>query len=221
MDSMVKKFSRDIVPLILALTLAVFFYVRPLNGEMCSTMTSASDGENFAALQKRAFSSFRSTCRRESPEQNCGQLTRRFNIMELQMPMTSPVRLEFNVTFGTFIGVHFTPVGPDAVQFLVELGMYHGYAFIATKETPFHKRVVQPIYSIEDYVGVPIIVTYDNGRFEVAIRGVPDSTYAYDAQFPSQPSLFILFFSSTETELNFTDPSCINDFNPKYTKFGV
>ncbi|XP_071804652.1 uncharacterized protein [Asterias amurensis] len=139
--------------------------------------------------------------------------------MELQMPMTSPVRLEFNVTFGTFIGVQFTPVGPDAVQSLVEFGMYDGYAFIATRETPSHERVIQPITSDEDYVGVPIIVTYDNGRFEVAIQGVPDSTYAYDAQSPPQPSWFILFFNSDETELNFTDPSCINDFNPKYTKF--
>ena len=97
--------------------------------------------------------------------------------------------------------------------------MYHGHAFIATRETPSHEWVIQPHTSDEDYVGVPIIVTYDNGRFEVAIQGVPDSNYAYDAQSPPQPSWFIWFFNSDEAELNFTDPSCINDFNPKYTKY--
>ena len=54
----------------LAHTLAVVFYVLPLNGEMCSTMISAVDGKNLSALQKRACSSFRSTCRREAPLQS-------------------------------------------------------------------------------------------------------------------------------------------------------
>ena len=61
-----KTILRNIGSLILALTLAVIFYVLPLKGEMCSTMISAVDGENLSALQKRVYSSFRSTCRRES-----------------------------------------------------------------------------------------------------------------------------------------------------------
>ncbi|XP_071784762.1 uncharacterized protein [Asterias amurensis] len=69
MDAMLKKISSDIISLIQALGLVMIFYVLPLQGEMCSTMISAVDGENYSALQKRAFASLRSTCRgrREPP----------------------------------------------------------------------------------------------------------------------------------------------------------
>ena len=72
MDARVKKISHHIISLTLAFGLVMIFYVLPLQGEMCSTMISAVDGENYSALQKRAFSSLRSTCRgRREPPIRC------------------------------------------------------------------------------------------------------------------------------------------------------
>ena len=66
-----------------------------------------------------------------------------------------------------------------------------------------------------NYIGVPVVITYDNGRFEVAVQGVPGSTLTYDVTAPPQPSWFISFHSQAEVEWKFTEP-CINDFNPKF-----
>ena len=70
-----------------------------------------------------------------------------------------------------------------------------------------------------NYIGVPVVITYDNGRFEVAVQGVPGSTLTYDVTAPPQPSWFISFYSFAEVEWNFTEP-CINDFNPKFNPLG-
>ena len=65
------------------------------------------------------------------------------------------------------------------------------------------------------YIGVPIIITNDNGPFELAVQGVPDSTLTYDVTSP-QPCWFVTFEPFTEAEFIFTEP-CLNDFNPQVT----
>ena len=50
--------------LILPVSLALMSYILPLKGEMCSAMVSAAEGEDLASLQAKAFSAFRSACRK-------------------------------------------------------------------------------------------------------------------------------------------------------------
>ena len=45
-------------------SLAVMFYVlRVVTGDMCSSLVSASDGDDLRALQEKAFAAFREACR--------------------------------------------------------------------------------------------------------------------------------------------------------------
>ncbi|XP_071798822.1 uncharacterized protein [Asterias amurensis] len=224
MVSIAKKCSRNIVSLVLALTLAVIFYALPLNGEMCSTMISAVDGENLSALQKRAFSSFRSTCRKEPPLQSatlkgtslCAQNTYLVDgttMMELQLPMTSPVRLE--VTVSVYTSVFFSPDGPGLEGDFHAVDLHADKAKIRKPPSPPSTQLELVQSKSGNYIGVPVIITYDNGRFEVAVQGVPELTLTYDVTSPAQPSWFVSLFSSPEGELSFADP-CINDFNPKF-----
>lgn len=67
-----------------------------------------------------------------------------------------------------------------------------------------------------NYIGVPVIITYKNGRFEVAVQGVPESTLTYDVTYPPKPSWFISFYSYVDVKWNFAEP-CIYDFNPQFT----
>ena len=53
-------FSPDSAPV----SLALMSYILPLKGEMCSAMVSAAEGEDLASLQAKAFSAFRSACRK-------------------------------------------------------------------------------------------------------------------------------------------------------------
>ena len=70
-----------------------------------------------------------------------------------------------------------------------------------------------------NYIGVPVVITYDNGRFEVAIQGVQESTRTYDVTSLPQPtSWYVSFFAATGVELGFTEP-CINDFNPQFNPY--
>ncbi|XP_071797405.1 uncharacterized protein [Asterias amurensis] len=80
----------------------MIFYVLPLQGEMCSTMISAVDGENYSALQKRAFASLRSTCRgrREPPIRwhVCEYFTAPSNphtFRYIMGPLSMPFKLDF------------------------------------------------------------------------------------------------------------------------------
>ncbi len=68
------------------------------------------------------------------------------------------------------------------------------------------------------YIGVPVMVTYDNSRFVVAVQGEPDFTLTYDDTSPLQPSWLVSFYTgtNTEVELSFTEP-CIIDFDPEFT----
>ena len=55
----------------------------------------------------------------------CAQNTYRFNgTMELQVPMTSPMRLEFTVNTDTFVYVTFSPSGPGTREALYKMGKY-------------------------------------------------------------------------------------------------
>ena len=69
-----------------------------------------------------------------------------------------------------------------------------------------------------NYIGVPVVITYDNGRFEVAVKGLPDSTVTHDITTPPQPSWFVTFHSKVDVDLNITEP-CINDFDPQFTPY--
>ena len=62
------------------------------------------------------------------------------------------------------------------------------------------------------------MITYDNGRFEVAVKGLPDSTVTHDITTPPQPSWFVTFHSKVDVDLKFTEP-CINDFDPQFTPY--
>ncbi|XP_033640517.1 uncharacterized protein LOC117300806 isoform X2 [Asterias rubens] len=67
---------------------------------MCSTLISAVDGENLSALQKRAFSSFRSTCHRESPLHRCEYFTEPatpHSFRFIMGPLSGPFKLDFEV----------------------------------------------------------------------------------------------------------------------------
>ncbi|XP_071801256.1 uncharacterized protein [Asterias amurensis] len=205
------------VSLILALTLAVIFYVLPLNGEMCSTMTSAVDGDNLSALQKRAFSNFRSSCRRESPKHRttskrpsfCPQNnTHRFRgRMELQLPMTSPFRLAFTITEDEPY-LYLSPSGPGTDNDYYRYRLQDDYVDISywasgSQVNSRHEHGV-------NCIGVPVIITYDNVRFEMR---TPEYTLTFDTESQNHTSMFVTF--AGHVQLNFTEP-CINDFDPLF-----
>ena len=64
MHIFVKRILHYILALILPVSLALMSYILPLKGEMCSAMVSAAEGEDLASLQAKAFSAFRSACRK-------------------------------------------------------------------------------------------------------------------------------------------------------------
>ncbi|XP_033638274.1 uncharacterized protein LOC117298981 [Asterias rubens] len=222
MDSMMKQISRNIVSL-----LVMIFYVLPLNGEMCSTMNPAVDGEHLSALQTRAFFNFRSTCRKESFLQSttlkgsslCGLNTYRVDgrtMMELQLPMTSPVRLRFTVSSDEFVWVIFPPTGPGFEEALHVIHLLTDTADFPQIGSSSNQWIPGQSKSGVNYIGVPVIITYKNGRFEVAVQGVPESTLTYDVTYPPKPSWFISFYSYVDVKWNFAEP-CIYDFNPQFT----
>ena len=66
-----------ILGLVVPVGLAVMFYViLGVYGDMCSTLVSASDGDDLRALQEKAFAAFRQTCRSKKKNQpnNQGKL---------------------------------------------------------------------------------------------------------------------------------------------------
>ena len=63
-----------------------------------------------------------------------------------------------------------------------------------------------------NYIGVPVVITYDNGRFDLVLNGM--QTLTSDVTSPPQPRWFVTFYVFTEVELSFTQPR-INDFNPQ------
>ncbi|XP_071804872.1 uncharacterized protein [Asterias amurensis] len=142
----------------------------------------------------------------------CAQNTHRFKgNWELQVPMTSPMRLAFTVHMESFVDVHFSldVSGTREKMYLVELGSQVGRFFKwdpSSQTMKFQKGIAG------NSIGVPVIITYDNGRFELTIRG---STVAYDEVSAPQPSWFVSFGTFPEAEFIFTEP-CINDFNPQF-----
>ncbi|XP_071804776.1 uncharacterized protein [Asterias amurensis] len=147
----------------------------------------------------------------------CAQNTYRFQgLMALQLPMTSPMRLEFTVNTDAYVvDVCFSANGPGCLEALygIELGADFGIFLKLSSLSQVHLIEVQ-VQSV-NYLGVPVIMTYINGRFEVAVQGVPDSTLTYDVTSPPQPSWFVSFVTLTEAEIIFTEP-CISDFNPQF-----
>ena len=104
-------------------------------------------------------------------------------------------------------------------MYCFDAGLYTDVAHFYKRETsPYQWLIVQSKSGV-NYIGVPVVITYDNGRFEVAVQGVPESTLTYDVTAPPQPSWFISFYSYAEVEWKFTEP-CINDFNPKFNLLG-
>ena len=63
------------------------------------------------------------------------------------------------------------------------------------------------------YIGVPVIITNDNGRFKVAVQGVEGSTLTSIVITTPKPSWFVTFWALTDAELIFSEP-CMNDFSP-------
>ena len=63
------------------------------------------------------------------------------------------------------------------------------------------------------YIGVPVIITNDNGRFKVAVQGVEGSTLTSIVITTPKPSWFVTFLTLTDAELIFSEP-CMNDFSP-------
>ena len=63
------------------------------------------------------------------------------------------------------------------------------------------------------YIGVPVIIRNDNGRFEVAVQGVEGSTLTSIVITTPKPSWFVTFMTLTDAEFIFSEP-CINDFSP-------
>ena len=80
----------------------------------------------------------------------------------------------------------------------------------------YHQWWEQVQFKYNDYIGVPVIITYDDGQFEVAVQGVQESTLTSDVTSPPQPSWYVSFhtYSAVEAELIFTEP-CIDDYNPQ------
>ncbi|XP_071803942.1 uncharacterized protein [Asterias amurensis] len=131
--------------------------------------------------------------------------------LELQVPMTSPVRLEFTVNTDDHMQVYFSPNKPGEIIYLVEL-----YADSGKFWRYDHGVPIEEDWNNVKYIGVPVILTYDNGRFEVTVKGVQDSTLTYDVTSSPQSSWFVSFQRyDTEAEIIFNEP-CINDFNPQF-----
>ena len=81
-----------------------------------------------------------------------------------------------------------------------------------------NKNIPYTVIEYRDRVncfGVPLTLTYDNGRFELEIQGMQETLFS-DVTSPSQPSWFLGFSTSTGVELSFTEPYCINGFNPQF-----
>ncbi|XP_071804860.1 uncharacterized protein [Asterias amurensis] len=105
----------------------------------------------------------------------CAQNTYLFHTIELQLQMASPLRLEFTVN-----------IGYDVLYVIsVHLKGLYGDVTAGIKKWDSSSQLWREVlFERRDYIGVPVIMTYDNGRFELAVQGVLDSTMAYDVTSP-------------------------------------
>ena len=67
----------------------------------------------------------------------------------------------------------------------------------------------QNMYDV-NCIGVPVIITYDNVRFQMRI---PEYTLTFDTKSQNHTNMFVTFAGNIQ--LNFTEP-CINDFDPLF-----
>ena len=74
------------------------------------------------------------------------------------------------------------------------------------------REVLSDIEGI-NYFGEPLLITYENGHFEAAIEGLPESTLTYDITSEPPTSWFISFQSGTHSvHWEFFEP-CISELN--------
>ena len=61
-----------------------------------------------------------------------------------------------------------------------------------------------------NFIGSPVLVTYNNGKIEVGLKGKKESSYSYDNLSPDASSWFISLYSNSEAEWHFYEPCNIS-----------